>query len=767
MNTKISNQNLKLFTPSHEQQTIIDAIKRGENISVNAVAGSGKTTTILGIASQIPNKKILQITYNRALKLEVENKAKYHNLTNLKVLTYHGLACAYYDYTSYTDDRIQEILKKNKPLSRSPSSIQFEIVIIDEIQDMTMLYFELVHKFLFDIHTHTHILLGIMGDNFQGIYGFKGADERFLTLGEQIFINHKPFTKLTLNTSYRLTAPMAQFVNNVMIGGFPRIKTIKHGSPVSYVQYPYNKLTTCIYNLIETEMKTQHYKPANIFILTGTLRSQRIKELENKLVSKGLLCFVPISEDSKLEEHLIKDKIVFTTFHQSKGRERPLTIVYGFDTSYYDLFKDKTSSLKICPNLLYVATTRASGKLIIVEHIDNYKALPFLKMGHADMDSLEYIQIHRHELLEGHKNINSKEEYMRREEAFEHDKGVCDLVKFIDESTLAILADLLNKVFKVIAESQPENTAIIPNDIKTAANNTYEQVCDINGIAIPAMLFSASKENKHINYLWNYLARTYLTNSIKRNNAIFIMGYITRMREHGLKSIADWLLLSNIYLCSTEGFNYKLKQIDNYEWLAGDMVARCHRNIDQFIDRGKPMKFEVELGCDYDEKGSYYGFTHPLYGIVKLRGRIDCMTNDTIWELKCVEMLSIEHMLQVVIYGWIWQQICNNTGGNIKNMDEKQKQKQMKELYQPRKFKLMNVRNGEVRELDITSHYINEIINILLDSKLRIREVISDKQFIKTCVTRIAKYTHCNKNDNNYNYDNDNDNEDNNIELDF
>jgi superfamily II DNA or RNA helicase len=56
-----------LFTPSSEQQLIIDAIKRGENVSVNAVAGSGKTTTILGIAKQIPEKKILQITYNLSL----------------------------------------------------------------------------------------------------------------------------------------------------------------------------------------------------------------------------------------------------------------------------------------------------------------------------------------------------------------------------------------------------------------------------------------------------------------------------------------------------------------------------------------------------------------------------------------------------------------------------------------------------------------------------------------------------------------------------
>ena len=50
-----------LFKPSSEQQIIIDTIKRGKNVAVNAVAGSGKTTTILGIAEQIRNKKILQI----------------------------------------------------------------------------------------------------------------------------------------------------------------------------------------------------------------------------------------------------------------------------------------------------------------------------------------------------------------------------------------------------------------------------------------------------------------------------------------------------------------------------------------------------------------------------------------------------------------------------------------------------------------------------------------------------------------------------------
>ena len=275
-----------LFTPSAEQQLIIDAIQRGENIVVNAVAGSGKTTTILGIAKQIPNKKILQITYNRALKLEVEKKAKINKLDNLKILTFHGLACSYYDYTAYTDDRIQTILRNNVPLNKPASSITQEIIIIDEIQDMTALYYELIHKFLFDIKRP--VIIGLMGDNYQGIYGFKGADERFLTLGDQIFQNQYPlqnslqnpnkFTKLTLNTSYRLTQPMSDFVNHVMIGGHPRIRSLKQGLPVKYIQYPNEELIEYVSNLIIEEMKVNKYDADDIFILSGTLKNQNIKK---------------------------------------------------------------------------------------------------------------------------------------------------------------------------------------------------------------------------------------------------------------------------------------------------------------------------------------------------------------------------------------------------------------------------------------------------------------------------------------------------------
>ena len=50
---------LGLPPPSPEQELVLKAVKQGRNARVNAVAGSGKTTTILQIAQAFPNRKIL------------------------------------------------------------------------------------------------------------------------------------------------------------------------------------------------------------------------------------------------------------------------------------------------------------------------------------------------------------------------------------------------------------------------------------------------------------------------------------------------------------------------------------------------------------------------------------------------------------------------------------------------------------------------------------------------------------------------------------
>lgn len=59
--------NLFDFSPSTEQHKIINNIEHN-NISVNAVPGSGTTTTALGISKKYPLNIILIVTFNSQLK---------------------------------------------------------------------------------------------------------------------------------------------------------------------------------------------------------------------------------------------------------------------------------------------------------------------------------------------------------------------------------------------------------------------------------------------------------------------------------------------------------------------------------------------------------------------------------------------------------------------------------------------------------------------------------------------------------------------------
>lgn len=76
--------------PTAEQNVIINA--QG-NLCINAIAGSGKTTTILQYAANRPvDAKILYIAYNKSVKTEAQYKCKKLGLSNVRVETAHSLA---------------------------------------------------------------------------------------------------------------------------------------------------------------------------------------------------------------------------------------------------------------------------------------------------------------------------------------------------------------------------------------------------------------------------------------------------------------------------------------------------------------------------------------------------------------------------------------------------------------------------------------------------------------------------------------------------
>ena len=75
---------------TQEQKEIINS---SGNIKINAVAGSGKTSTIVEYAKARPKEsRILYLAFNKSVKLEATKKFADHGLKNVKVETAHSLA---------------------------------------------------------------------------------------------------------------------------------------------------------------------------------------------------------------------------------------------------------------------------------------------------------------------------------------------------------------------------------------------------------------------------------------------------------------------------------------------------------------------------------------------------------------------------------------------------------------------------------------------------------------------------------------------------
>ncbi len=79
-----------MITLTDEQQQIIST---SGDLKVNAVAGSGKTSTMIAYAASLPaSTRILYLAFNRSVKMEAAERFKSERLKNVRVETAHSLA---------------------------------------------------------------------------------------------------------------------------------------------------------------------------------------------------------------------------------------------------------------------------------------------------------------------------------------------------------------------------------------------------------------------------------------------------------------------------------------------------------------------------------------------------------------------------------------------------------------------------------------------------------------------------------------------------
>jgi hypothetical protein len=628
-----------------EQKEIINSIKNGYNIIVDAVAGCGKTTTSLAIAQECKDKNILLLTYNAGLKTETRQRILKYNISNLEVHSYHSFCVKYYNYPCYDDLRMQLLLNNNDIINKC--NFNFDLIILDEQQDMKPLFFDLIQYII-----KPNIQICLFGDVNQNIYSYQGSNSDYLIKANELIPSHNEWKKHSIFTTFRVNKSIAGFVNKILLKE-DRLHAIKEGPPVQYlICNPFKPKD--IINKIKDFM-VQGYTPNDIFILAPSIKSKKIpvRLLENLLVLNGLPCCVTLNEDGNvIDEEVMHNKILFTTFHQSKGLERKIVFVYSMDEGYYRYARD--APLDKCPNPIYVACTRSLEHLIII-HAKQNLHLPFLNKN----------ELNNHSIIEGEiAPIETKFDSPTNDNII-HNITVTDYLKNLS------INQVINILKYIKYDTIQEKYKNITIPAKTLTHsNMYEDVAAINGIAIPSYYeFITNKNSK-------------LLDNIKCNIddlSIDIKNKLDLVLSKDCLNINDFLFFATIYDMRLNGYYYKLSQIKTYDWLDEKIL----KNILNIIHKALGNKIYHR---EFEEHSSIVINNKKIFGI------IDCVDNETktIWEFKAVSYISEIHLLQLALYALM----C-------------------KDVYKNYSYKILNILTGEIKELDLINSNLDKIFEFI------------------------------------------------------
>jgi hypothetical protein len=638
------NQNQQLPECSLEQKTIIDKLKTS-NVVVDSVAGSGKTTTNLYIATTLKNKRILLLTYNSKLKLETRERIKKLSIKNLEAHSYHSFCVKYYNNKCYTDSEIIQILRKQ---TKNISAISYDIIILDEAQDITPLYYELICKITKDNTIKASYC--VLGDKYQSIYEFNKADSRFITQSDKIYtFNDLKWEKCSLSFSFRVPHEISKFINECMIG-YNRIKSNKliQTKPRYVICDTYSEKKDNYIPLKELNryINELNYSPDEIFVLAPSLKTMTspVRILENYIKSymPEIPIFVPSSDDQELDESVLKNKLVFSTFHQVKGLERKIVLVFGFDSSYFKFYKQNKDP-SICPNELYVATTRSLERMTLFHHNKN-SYLEFI-----DKNKLQ-------QYADCIGNVRKTSGDKMKDAII--DTQVTDLLRHLPQD----VTDNCFEYFKIINKRKASKKIDLLTKVQCIKNESkefYESVNEINGIAIPSYFEYKKKNNMTI---YNYCMKPPPCDINDKNMLLFEFWHnkVDSMENIEMDNLSgeNLLYIATFYVSLSSKYLFKSFQISDYNWLTIDTLNLC-------IDRLNSLNISNNIVF---EKSYCLADAEVLLNR-KLCGRVDCFDDDNnvLYEFKCTDKLEKEHYLQLACYMYLDLMEKQKLVKNIKN----------------------------------------------------------------------------------------------------
>ena len=323
------------------------------------------------------------------------------------------------DFSKLLADAAAAISSGKHTFNRVPGNGDFRVlkyVFVDEFQDFSYAFDSLLRAILI---VNPSIQLFCVGDDWQAINGFAGADLKYF----ESFENSFPKSKiLNLSTNYRSDKYVVEFGNQIMNGqGIPAqashsrqtrisIAYLDKIKPTPHEQEVHNGdlITPALLRLLQEELE----KNRDIVILSRTNTIPYYVSQNSSDVSSRKLDGYLTHIRSFFDEDLAR-RITISTSHRYKGREKKTVILLDAIERRYPfihpdwvfsriLGSDLSSVMSEERRLLYVASTRAIVKLIVLT--DQKEITPFLNL----QTNKELIQEIKWENLEGPTSVTKQ-----------------------------------------------------------------------------------------------------------------------------------------------------------------------------------------------------------------------------------------------------------------------------------------------------------------------------------------------------------------------
>lgn len=768
------------LTPSPEQREIVDAVIAGNNVIVEACAGSGKTTTALFIIREwksLKNTEAAVLTYSKSLASENGERFVREGVTCI-VRTIHSMIGSVYIADCHTDCGLQYVFDNNASLRSTFRPLA--LLILDEVQDFTPLRFALLSKLIRDV-TVLNAQSGmappqivVVGDRKQTVFDFEGADARFLYLADLIFApNGFSWVKKNLSTSYRLSPEMCDFFNKNIYGTSSQITVNIIPAPDRERKQPVNYWTGSQYecakeianNLID-KFRKGFLRPDDVIVLAVSTKGGKggddkkkwsPLQMFNKLLSEARIPTCILADDGMTaDEALLRGKLLIVNFVRAKGLERRICIVFGFNLDYYT-FAARTSPTDICTASMHVAASRGRDGLILIAEDLPQNRLPFI-----DENALRQAQQVSADGVRGYvicpspcfgergsplrrQNPNQERVAVSPRQAVVASTSVLSSSQAADASTsvqarlvcpptpsaagatgsgegslilssqeMGVLCDQQNLSEEMLEcdDSEPTETYLV-NDLLRAeahvlselcsaltlipvidsttsttaaaamqrdelvstisierSSNIYiESVAEINGLALPAMLETLSRDCTLLSAV-KRLPSHFSSFAFKSPTVVAALRIIKTnpfSKENGLpRSIENVALHINWFLELAALFrttpSYLSPFVSYYEnfagstfdWISKETALSVLTRLVNLIPRNDEGGTHYEAMLTRVQSGGATTLTGTNAYSSEIQGLIDVLTTDSLYEIKCIGgALADTHILQLALYAWL------------------------------------------------------------------------------------------------------------------